>query len=208
MLSLWRGFSSWEPCGGGSLVCRKNHQQNERTTRQRKSNEQTIVCMGLAIACSLMIPGVGFAPMIRAVAWSLALALPSMICVALLSLWRGFSLEFVAVLLSMIPGVASSRALHGCGGGEFVDSVWRWLWWSLALALPSMICGALLSLWRGFSSWEPCGGGSLVCRKNHQQNERTTRQRKSNEQTIVCMGFAIACSFRGFSLEFVAVLLR
>ena len=87
-----------------------------------------------------------------------------------------------------------------CGGGVVVgflslDSVWSsWPWIPFGLALDD-------------SGVNGCGGGSLVCRKNHQQNERTTRQRKSNEQTIFCMGLAIACSFRGFSLESVGVAL-
>ena len=47
-----------------------------------------------------------------------------------------------------------------------------------------------------------CGGGSLVCRKNHQQNERTTRQRKSNEQIIVCVGLALDDSGHGVGVDF------
>ena len=87
----------------------------------------------------------------------------------------------------MIPGVDSWAVAVALS----LDSVWSsWPWIPFGLALDD-------------SGVNGCGGGSLVCRKNHQQNERTTRQRKSNEQTIVCMGLAIACSFRGFSLEFV-----
>ena len=84
----------------------------------------------------------------------------------------------------MIPGVDSWAVAVALS----LDSVWSsWPWIPFGLALDD-------------SGVNGCGGGSLVCRKNHQQNERTTRQRKSNEQTIVCMGLAIACSFRGFCL--------
>ena len=120
----------------------------------------------------------------------------------------------------MIPGVDSVWPCSRFGVVALsLDSLWSsWPWIPFGLALDDsgvngcgggVVAPSLDSVWSSWAWISPavngCGGGSLVCRKNHQQNERTTRQRKSNDQTIVCMGLAIACSFRGFCLESVAV---
>ena len=72
-------------------------------------------------------------------------------------------------LPSMIPGVGFALALR-----SLPDDLL-----GLALGLPSMIPGVgFVKICRGavsrfgvdpwtVKSWEPCGGGSLVCRKNH-----------------------------------------
>ena len=82
----------------------------------------------------------------------------------------------------MIPGVDSWAVAVALS----LDSVWSpWAWIPFGFALDD-------------SGVNGCGGAVVAL----SFVERTTRQRKSNEQTIVCVGLALDDSGHGVGVDF------
>ena len=106
------------------------------------------------------------------------------------------SLQWImfGVLLSMVPrsgspavngaAVVSSWILFGGSPSMIPGMVWAWI--SPAVNGAAVAWSVLLES-VAVDSWAVAVALSFV--------ERTTRQRKSNEQTIVCMGLALALAW-------------